>query len=83
MELKEAIEILKDNDNVNEILENCGCKVMSAIDTVLSELDRLRNKLKDKIIEYKNNSGCKYCNNTCEYYGKCMLLQELLHEEVE
>jgi hypothetical protein len=40
MNLEKAIEILKDNDNVNDILENCGCKVMSAIDTVLNELEK-------------------------------------------
>lgn len=40
-----------------------------------------KNKIRDKLQEYKAKTDCRYCNNACDSYAVCMALQELLREE--
>lgn len=41
-----------------------------------------KNKIREKIEEYKGKTDCKYCNNACDSYGVCTVLKELLGEDV-
>lgn len=72
MNIEKAIEILKDNDNVNDILENCGCKVMSAIDTVLRSYNAILtnyNALEEDMDKQYNKGyqdGFKQAKFDCE-----------------
>lgn len=40
-----------------------------------------KNKIREKIEENKARTDCKYCNNTCDSYQVCKVLEELLEEE--
>lgn len=39
-----------------------------------------KNKIRDKLKEYKARTDCRYCNNACDSYAVCKALQELLEE---
>lgn len=38
-------------------------------------------KVKEKIEELKKNEDCRYCNNACPKYARCMMLQELMEDK--
>ena len=40
-----------------------------------------KSKVKEKIEELKKNEDCRYCNNACHKYARCMMLQELMEDK--
>lgn len=79
MELSKAKEILNSYD-FDEISEFANGEMQQAVNVVLKELNNSisKNLIKDELIKIKKYSDCKYCNNTCGSYNKCMYLQQIL-----
>ena len=44
-------------------------------------IETYRNLIKEKIEEYKAKTDCRYCNNSCDSYAVCKVLEELLKGE--
>jgi DNA repair exonuclease SbcCD ATPase subunit len=40
-----------------------------------------KSLIKEKIEEYKAKTDCRYCNNSCDSYAVCKVLEELLKGE--
>jgi hypothetical protein len=79
MELSKAKEILNSYD-FDEISEFANGEMQQAVNVVLKELNNSisKNLIKDELIKIKDYSECKYCNNTCKNYNKCMYFQQML-----
>lgn len=78
-ELEEENAILKKANNIaeNVKIENITCAIDVAYKDFMKQFIP-KSKIEYKIEELKKNEDCKYCNNACPKYARCMMLQELM-----
>ena len=82
---KERIkELEEERDEIYEDYQYLGEEKWKSDEAVIFLTKRLENTIPtsliiEKIEEYKAKTDCRYCNNSCDSYAVCKVLEELLN----
>lgn len=81
-ELRERVKELE-KENENEFKRGFFTKVAeNKANTLKIESQVIpKSLIKEKIKEYKAKTDCRYCNNSCNSYAVCKVLEKLLKGE--